>query len=90
MVELTLLGEVTLRVDGRPVDLHRFRALWTGSRSVSALGEVEQARAVWLEALELYQRQERDLDADRVRRQLADLGVFPEIRACATNGGAVD
>ena len=38
-----------------------------------ALGEYEQARTVWREALELYQEHGRDTDADRVRRQLENL-----------------
>jgi len=40
----------------------------------TALGEHEQAFAAWGEALELYLRQGRDTDADRVRRQLDALG----------------
>ena len=36
----------------------------------AALGEFEQARAVWGKALELYRQQGRDRSADRVRQQL--------------------
>ena len=39
----------------------------------AALGQHEQARAVWQEALELYREQDRDDDAARVQRQLDDL-----------------
>ncbi|WP_033432902.1 ATP-binding protein, partial [Saccharothrix syringae] len=38
------------------------------------LGQRERARAVWREALELYLAQHREEDAERVRRQLAELG----------------
>ena len=38
----------------------------------AALGH-EQARAVWREALELYRKQSRDTDAQRVQRQLDEL-----------------
>ena len=40
----------------------------------AALGEYEQARAVWLEALELYREQGRDGEATRLRQRLDDLG----------------
>ncbi len=36
----------------------------------AALGEHEQARAAWREALDLYQRQDRDEEAERVRQLL--------------------
>ncbi|MET0134353.1 MAG: tetratricopeptide repeat protein, partial [Kibdelosporangium sp.] len=39
----------------------------------AALGQQDQAHAVWREALELYRAQQRDEDADRVRRQLGEL-----------------
>lgn len=39
----------------------------------AALGQYEQARAVWREALELYRDQGRDADAERVQHQLDDL-----------------
>ncbi|GAB2994142.1 ATP-binding protein [Saccharothrix stipae] len=39
----------------------------------AALGQYEQARTVWREALELYREQGRDVDAERVQRQLDDL-----------------
>lgn len=39
-------------------------------RSHAAAGQRDQALAVWREALELYRSQQRDTDADRVRRQL--------------------
>ncbi|RKT55835.1 AfsR/SARP family transcriptional regulator [Saccharothrix australiensis] len=39
-----------------------------------ALGRRHEARAVWRQALELYRRQGREADADRVLRQLRDLG----------------
>ncbi|QWF85648.1 phosphorylase family protein [Amycolatopsis sp. CA-230715] len=39
-----------------------------------ALGQHEQARTVWREALQLYREQGRDADAERVQRQLDDLG----------------
>ncbi|MER5268356.1 BTAD domain-containing putative transcriptional regulator [Actinosynnema sp. NPDC002837] len=38
-----------------------------------ALGDHAEARAAWREALDLYRQQGRDTDAERVRRQLADL-----------------
>jgi DNA-binding SARP family transcriptional activator/tetratricopeptide (TPR) repeat protein len=38
-----------------------------------ALGQFDEARAVWLEASELYRQQNRAEDAERVRRQLAGL-----------------
>jgi tetratricopeptide (TPR) repeat protein len=38
-----------------------------------ALGQHEQARETWHEALELYRKQERDSDAEQVRRQLEAL-----------------
>jgi tetratricopeptide (TPR) repeat protein len=37
----------------------------------AALGNHDQARAVWQEALELYEAQSRPADADRVRRRLS-------------------
>jgi tetratricopeptide (TPR) repeat protein len=39
----------------------------------AALGQHEQARTVWREALELYRDQGRDADAERVQRQLENL-----------------
>jgi hypothetical protein len=39
----------------------------------AALGQHEQARAVWREALQMYRRHERDYDADRVQQQLDNL-----------------
>ncbi|QFZ20546.1 ATP-binding protein [Saccharothrix syringae] len=44
----------------------------------AALGRHEQARTVWREALELYREQGRDIDAERVQRQLDDLGNTPD------------
>jgi len=44
-----------------------------------ALGHHRQARQVWWEALELYREQGRDIDADRVQRQLHDLDKVTEI-----------
>ncbi|GAA0259415.1 hypothetical protein GCM10010492_70460 [Saccharothrix mutabilis subsp. mutabilis] len=41
----------------------------------AALGEYEQARALWVEAVQLYREQDRDADAERVRRQLDDLNA---------------
>jgi DNA-binding SARP family transcriptional activator len=41
----------------------------------TALGQHERARAVWRQALELYQRQGRTEDAERVQRQLAAAGA---------------
>jgi DNA-binding SARP family transcriptional activator/tetratricopeptide (TPR) repeat protein len=41
----------------------------------AALGEHDQARAVWSEALELYRRQNRDEEAEQVRRQLDTLDL---------------
>lgn len=41
--------------------------------SYAALGESQQARASWREALVLYQQQERSEDAERIQRQLDDL-----------------
>ena len=38
----------------------------------AALGQHEHARAVWRQALELYRRQGRAEDAERVQRQLID------------------
>ncbi len=38
-----------------------------------ALGEPDQARAVWQNALQLYRQQGRDQDAGRIQRQLHDL-----------------
>ncbi|MFC6089720.1 ATP-binding protein [Saccharothrix lopnurensis] len=40
----------------------------------TALGQVEQAREVWREALGLYRQMRCTADADRVQRQLDDLG----------------
>jgi nucleoside phosphorylase/tetratricopeptide (TPR) repeat protein len=40
----------------------------------AALRQHEQARAVWREALELYREQGRTADAERVQRQLDELG----------------
>jgi tetratricopeptide (TPR) repeat protein len=37
------------------------------------LGQLREARAVWLEALELYQAQQRDKDTARMQRQLNEL-----------------
>ncbi|WP_433263956.1 tetratricopeptide repeat protein [Actinosynnema sp. CS-041913] len=39
-------------------------------RAHAALGRAEGARTAWREALELYRRQGRDTDAQRVQRQL--------------------
>lgn len=36
----------------------------------AALGEYEQPRAVWRKSQELYRRQERDQDVDRIQNQL--------------------
>ncbi|SER71588.1 DNA-binding transcriptional activator of the SARP family [Lentzea xinjiangensis] len=44
----------------------------------TALGQHEQARHVWREALELYREQGRHDDAERVQRQLDDLGPAQE------------
>lgn len=43
----------------------------------SALGNHAQASAVWQEALDLYRQQSRHTDAERLRRQLAELGPAP-------------
>ena len=43
----------------------------------AALGEDEQARAVWRKALDLYRRQGREQAADRVQRQLGALDQLP-------------
>jgi tetratricopeptide (TPR) repeat protein len=40
----------------------------------TALGQRERARAVWRQALELYRRQGRGEDAERVQRQLDAVG----------------
>ncbi|HEX7301485.1 ATP-binding protein [Lentzea sp.] len=40
----------------------------------AALGQLDLARETWRKALELYREQGRDSDAERVRRQLDDLG----------------
>lgn len=37
------------------------------------LGQPQQARAAWHEALDLYQAQRRAVDAERVQRQLTEL-----------------
>ncbi|HWO61038.1 MAG TPA: tetratricopeptide repeat protein, partial [Umezawaea sp.] len=50
-----------------------------------ALGQREQAHAVWQEALELYREQGRDDDATRVQRQLDDL---PDARTAMSPGSA--
>ncbi|WP_433260430.1 BTAD domain-containing putative transcriptional regulator [Actinosynnema sp. CS-041913] len=42
------------------------------AHSHTALGHHDEAREVWREALSLYREQDRDIDAERVRRQLAD------------------
>ncbi|UOX85858.1 tetratricopeptide repeat protein [Amycolatopsis sp. FBCC-B4732] len=44
------------------------------ARPQAALGEHGLARSAWLEALQLYQQQERHVDAARVQRQLESLG----------------
>ncbi|WP_330275853.1 tetratricopeptide repeat protein [Lentzea sp. NBC_00516] len=44
----------------------------------TALGQHDQARQVWQAALELYRAQGRDIDAERVRRRLDDLGQLSE------------
>ena len=46
----------------------------------AALGEHDQARAVWSEALELYRQQNRGDEAERVRRQLGALDARREHR----------
>ncbi|WP_322746684.1 AfsR/SARP family transcriptional regulator [Saccharothrix syringae] len=43
----------------------------------AALGQRDRAREVWREALRLYRHQDRDTDADRVRRQLDELDGRP-------------
>ncbi len=44
---------------------------------LAALGRPDRARAAWREALELLRQQGRDAEAERVRRQLDDLGPAP-------------
>jgi hypothetical protein len=53
-----------------------------------ALGHHDQAREAWREAVELYRQQGRDDAAERVQRQLDDLGENPlsETRLNALHG----
>ncbi|WP_414942655.1 BTAD domain-containing putative transcriptional regulator [Amycolatopsis sp. cmx-11-51] len=44
----------------------------------AALGRHHHARSAWREALELYREQGRDIDADRVQRQLDNLTPAPD------------
>ncbi|MFD9701370.1 BTAD domain-containing putative transcriptional regulator [Lentzea sp. NPDC059081] len=53
----------------------------------TALGRHEQARQAWREALELYRGQGRGDDAERVQRQLDDLGPAPESSTVSATTG---
>jgi predicted negative regulator of RcsB-dependent stress response len=46
-------------------------------RPLVALGQHDEARTAWREAVELYREHGREADAERVRRQLDDLGGIP-------------
>ncbi|WP_433274520.1 BTAD domain-containing putative transcriptional regulator [Actinosynnema sp. CS-041913] len=54
-------------------DYHCANTLDRLGQPYAAIGEVERAHTVWLEALESYQRQDRADEAERVRQQLEDL-----------------